>query len=256
MKIIVTSIFGMAAAVVFIGAPSVLADAKADLTAAAKKLAEAKTYSWTSVVDLEGVPFKPGPTTGKVVKDGYLWVSSEMMGNTSEAYLHGTNGIVKVDGEWKTEAELPKPGEDGRPPGGAGPGGGRGRFAGMGARRLLQTKAPHEAALMYIDKIKDLKSTDGTISGQLPDEIVRELASFGRRGRGGDPGAGPSNAKGWIKVKLTDGQITKTILEIESEMRTPDGGTQTVNAITTTEIKDVGTTKLEVPDAVKSKLPL
>ena len=109
---------------------------------------------------------------------------------------------------------------------------------------------------MYIDKIKDLKSTDGTISGQLPDEIVRELASFGRRGRGGDPGAGPSNAKGWIKVKLTDGQITKTILEIESEMRTPDGGTQTVNAITTTEIKDVGTTKLEVPDAVKSKLPL
>lgn len=127
----------------------------------------------------------------------------------------------------------------------------------MGARRLLQTKAPHEAILLYADKIKDLKASDGSISGELPEEVVNELTLFGRRGRGGPGGGGgggPSTAKGWIKVKLANGQITKTILEIESEMRDRDGGTQTVNAITTTEISEVGATKLEVPEAVKSKL--
>ena len=119
---------------------------------------------------------------------------------------------------------------------------------------MLQTKAPHEAVLMYVEKIKELKSADGAISGELPEDVVKEIATFGQRGRGG-PG-GPSNAKGWIKIKLANGLITKAILEIESEMRTPDGGTQTVNAITTTEIKDVGTTSLEVPEAVRTKLPL
>ena len=123
---------------------------------------------------------------------------------------------------------------------------------------MIQTKAPHEAILLYADKIKDLKSSDGSISGELPEAVVNELTQFGRRGRGGPGGGGggggPSNAKGWIKVKLANGQITKTILEIESEMRDRDGGTQTVNAITTTEISDVGATKLEVPEAVKSKL--
>ena len=110
--------------------------------------------------------------------------------------------------------------------------------------------------MMYAEKAKDLKATDGAITGELPEDVVKELAMFGRRGRGGGPGGGggPTNAKGWIKIKLANGQITKAILEIESEMRAPDGGTQTINAITTTEIKDVGTTQLEVPEAVKSKL--
>jgi len=128
----------------------------------------------------------------------------------------------------------------------------------MGARRLLETQSPHEEILALADKAKDLKAVDGAIMGELPEEAAKELASFGRRPRGGPGGGGggfgPANAKGWIKIKLTDGQITKAILEIESEMRAPDGGTQTINAITTTEIKDVGTTQLEIPAAVKAKL--
>ena len=77
-----------------------------ELITAAKKLSEAKNYSWTSTVDLEGMPFRPGPTEGKWIKDGFMWVSAEMMGNKSEAYLLGTNGVTQVEGEWKTEAEL------------------------------------------------------------------------------------------------------------------------------------------------------
>lgn len=126
----------------------------------------------------------------------------------------------------------------------------------MAARRLLQSEAPHEVALKFAAKAKDLKVTDGAITGELPEDVVQELAMFGRRGRGGPggPGGGAGNTKGWVKIKLANGQITKTILEIESEMRAPDGGTQTINAITTTEIKDIGTTQLEVPAAVKAKL--
>lgn len=273
MKNTCSSRLGLAVALALVSSTSALADAKGELLAAAKKLGEAKNYSWTSTIDLEGMPFKPGPTQGKRVKDGYTWVSREMMGNKSEAYLLGQKAVAQVDGEWKTESELPQFGGPGGPGGGrpaggpGGPGGGdrpnaggppggpggRGGFAGMGARQLLQTKAPHEAALMYAEKAKDLKSGDGSITGELPEDIVKELATFGRRGgRGG--GGGPSNAKGWIKIKMNNGQITKAILEIESEMRAPDGGTQTINAITTTEIQDVGVTKLEVPDAVKAKL--
>ena len=101
------------------------ADAKGDLTAAAKKLEEAKNYAWTTTTDIEGMPFKPGPTEGKRVRDGFTWVSSEMMGNKSEAYLMGNKGVVQQDGEWKTESELPQFGGPGGPggPGGRAPGG-------------------------------------------------------------------------------------------------------------------------------------
>lgn len=285
MKSTCCSPFGLAVALALATSPATLADAKSELLAAAKKLGDAKNYSWTSTVDLEGMPFKPGPTQGKRIKDGYTWVSREMFGNKSEAYLFGANAVTQLDGEWKTEAELPqrggpggrpdggpgsppppprpptandggadRPNAGGPPPGQGGPGGGRGGFASMGARQLLQTKAPHEAALMFAEKAKDLKSSDGAITGELPEEIVKDLANFGMRGRRGGGGVGPSNAKGWVKIKLNDGQITKAILEIEQEMRSPDGGTQTINAITTTEIKDVGVTQLDVPAAVKSKL--
>jgi len=281
MNILGTSRLGLALTLALATSAAVLADAKSELIAAAKKLGEAKNYSWTSTVDLEGMPFRPGPTEGKWTKDGFMWVSAEMMGNKSEAYLLGTNGVTQVEGEWKTEAELPQfggPGGPGprpeagggeRPPGGGGgerpnaggPGGGRRGFASMGGRRLLTTKAPHEMAMMFAEKAKDLKAADGSITGELPEELARELASFGRRPRGGGAGGpggpggfGPSNAKGWIKVKLTDGQITKAILEIESEMRAPDGGTQTINSITTTEIKNLGTTQIDVPAGVKAKL--
>ena len=62
-----------------------------------------------------------------------------------------------------------------------------------------------------------------------------------------------SNAKGSVKFWIKDGVLTKYVLKV-SGTRTRNGEDTDVERTTTVEIKDVGTTKITVPDEAKSKL--
>jgi len=80
--------------------------------AAAKKLAEQKNYSWkTTVVVPEGSQFRPGPTEGKTEKEGYTLLSMSLRDNTMEAVLKGEKGAAKVEGEWRSLAEMAEEGQ-------------------------------------------------------------------------------------------------------------------------------------------------
>src|SRR5882724_11044488 len=86
-----------------------------DVKAAAKKLGEQKSYSWkTTVVVPEGSQFRPGPTEGKTEKEGYTWLSMSFGDNSTEAVIKGEKGAAKLEGEWRSLAELA---DDGGQPG-------------------------------------------------------------------------------------------------------------------------------------------
>jgi hypothetical protein len=72
----------------------------------------------------------------------------------------------------------------------------------------------------------------------------------GRRGGQAPP---VSNAKGSVKFWIKDGVLTKYVLKVSGTI-TRNGDDVDVDRTTTVEIKDVGTTKLAVPDEAKSKM--
>jgi hypothetical protein len=221
----------------------VLAAAESDdVKAAAKKLGEQKSYSWkTTVVVPEGSQFRPGPTEGKTEKDGYTSLSMSFGDNTTEAVIKGDKGAAKMEGEWRSLADMAQ--DSGQP-------------AGFLARRLQNYRTPAMEAEEIAGKTKDLKKDGDAYSADLTDEGAKDLLRFrgGRRGGGGGGGgADPKNAKGSAKFWVKDGQLAKYEYKVSGTVNF-GGEDRDVERTTTVEIKDVGTTKIEVPEDAKKKM--
>jgi len=216
---------------------------KEDVTAAAKKLSDKGNYSWKSTTDLgPNAQFTPGPTEGKADKDGTLWLSSTFQDNTSEGVAKGGKVVVKTDEGWKSADELT----------GGGGGGGFNPGAFM-ARRMQNLKAPAAEVEDLVSKVKELKKEGDVYTGELTEEGAKSLltAGFGRRGGGQ---ANVSNAKGSVKIWAKDGVLSKYESKVSGKRTNQNGDEMDVDRTTTVEIKDVGTTKLDVPEDAKKKL--
>lgn len=217
----------------------IAADSPKDhVTAAAKKLADT-SYGWKQTMDLgPNAQFTPGPTEGKTDKDGYIWLSSSFRDNTIEAVKKGEKIVVKTDDGWQSADEA----------------GGDGGFspARFMSRRMQNLKTPAAEVEDLVAKTKDLKKDDGVYSGDLTDEGAKEQLSqgFGRRGGQASP---PAEAKGSVKFWVNDGALTKYELKVSGK-REFNGETRDIDRTTTVEIKDVGKTKVELPDEAKKKL--
>ena len=233
------------------------ADAKGDVQNAAKKLGEAASYSWTSTPSMGGggggARFQPGPTNGKTEKDGYTLLTMTMGENSTEAALKGGKIAVKMQDGWKSSEELAAAGggAGGGQPGGQ-QGGRRGRDP---SRRLRNFKAPAAEAADLVEKVKDLKEEGGACSGEMTEEGAKSLLSFGRGGGGAGGGQGPeiSGAKGTVKFWLKDGVLAKYEYNVQGKVKFGDREVD-MNRTTVVEIKDVGSTKVEVPEDAKKKL--
>jgi len=216
-----------------------------DVKAAAKKLGEQKSYSWkTTVVVPEGSQFRPGPTEGKTEKDGYTSLSMSFGDNTTEAVIKGDKGAAKMEGEWRSLADMAQ--DSGQP----------GAFM---ARRLQNYRTPAVEAEEISGKTKDLKKDGDAYSADLTEEGAKDLLRFrgGRRGGGGGGGGGggaePKNAKGSAKFWVKDGRLAKHEYKVSGTINF-GGEDRDVERTTTVEIKDVGTTKIEVPEDAKKKM--
>ena len=229
-------------------------DAKSDVIAAAKKLAEQANYSWTSTPKSEGAAgggqgqrAQPGPTEGKTEKDGCTLISSKQGETTTEAALKGEKVAVKTADGWKAGSEL-------QPAAGGGQQGRRDPAVGM-ASRLKTFKAPAADAQALVELVAELKEEDGALAGALSEQGAKDRMSFG--GRGGNAQRAPQIAdpKGSAKFWIKDGVLVKYEYKLSGKMTVGQNNQEIqINRTTTVEIKDVGTTKVEVPEDAKKKL--
>lgn len=217
------------------------ADAKEDVVKAAKALAEKGNYSWKVTVALPAnSQFTPGPTEGKADKD-VLYITSTFRDNKSEAYVQGSKVVfTNQDGEWQTLAEA----ENSE---------GGGRFM---AARYRNVKAPAAEAEELAGQVKELKKDGDAYTGELTEAAAKQYMSPpGRRGGGGG-GDGPqiNSAKGNAKFWVKDGVLSKFEFHVKGSMKNRNGEDREVDRTTTFEIKEVGATKVTVPESVKKKL--
>ena len=226
----------MIAGVTFLAGSLVIAAAapKDDVVAAAKALGDKPNYSWKTTVTVpEGSRFRPGPTEGKAEKNGLTYVTMSFGENKTEAVLKGEKAAVtNREGEWQSVSEL----------GDEGPG----RFLGAMLRNF---KAPAAQAAEVVPQTKEITKEGDAYSGDLTEEGAKSLLRFGR----GGGGATASNAKGSAKFWVKDGVLSKFELKVKGTVSF-DGNDREVDRTTTVEIKDVGTTKVDVPDAAKKKV--
>ncbi|HWC61503.1 MAG TPA: hypothetical protein VHC44_17555 [Verrucomicrobiae bacterium] len=212
---------------------------KDDVTAAAKKLADT-SYSWKQTLDLgPNSQFTPGPTEGKTEKDGYIWLSSSFQDNTSIGLSKGKKVAVKTDEGWKTAEEL-------------GDGGGGFDPNTFMARRMQNLKTPADEIQDIVSKTGELKKDGDVISGDLTKEGAESMLTFGFGRRGGNRPP-PKDAKGSVKIWLKDGAISKYETKVSGKVDR-QGEEMDIERTTTIDIKDVGNTKIEVPDDAKKKL--
>jgi len=64
-------------AALLLGSASALADVAEDVKSAARKLADAASYSWTATTEIEGGQWTPAPVKGKAIKGGAAVITSE-----------------------------------------------------------------------------------------------------------------------------------------------------------------------------------
>src|ERR1051325_685979 len=196
---------------------------KDDIVAAAKKLGDQTNYTWhTSTVVPEDAQFKPGPTDGKTEKGGFTHVKMNFFGNDMQIVLKGKKGaFTDQDGAWQVPDE-----------GAEGPG----RFMGM---MIQNFQTPADEAKELAGFAKELKKEGDVYSSVLTENGAKAKLTF----RGG--GATVTNPKPSVKFWVKDGVLTKYEFKVAAT-RDWNGNAFETDRTTTVEIKDVGTTKVQV----------
>lgn len=205
-----------------------------DVKAAAKKLGDATNYSWSAKMEnANGGGFGAGTATGVTEKGGCTVFTREFNGTTMQSVRKGDAVVLQnMEGAWVTREEMMQQfGGGGRPA--------RGGF--------FDVQTPAESLVSLAEgAAADLTATDGVYSGSLSTEEAAKLMTFGLMT--------PKNPSAAVKIWLKDGTVTKYQLHLKGAFVGPDGQERPVDRINTTEITNVGSTKVTVPEGAKAKL--
>ena len=215
---------------------------KDGVTAAAKKLAGKDNYAWKRTTEDAGGG-RPGgrPSEGKVEKDGYLWLSMTIMrNNTLEGIKKDEKVAIKTADGWQSFSEATSSGP-------LGP-------ASIGARLVQIFKAPAAEAQDLADKVKEFKKDGDVYSGELTEEVAKsQIITGSGRMRPGPNAPVVSGAKGSVKLWVKDGVLAKYEIKVQAKMSIM-GNERDIDRTITVEIKDIGSTKVQVPDDAMKKL--
>lgn len=211
---------------------------QAKVNSATKQLADQPNYSWTATTkEGDGSPGRVGPIAGKAEKGGLTYLSFEIGGVPVEVYMNGQKGAAKALEGWQTFDEIAQS---------------SGTAAAV-VRYLRVYKAPGSESAALSGKVKDVKEAEGVYSGDLKEEAVKELLERGARRREGQDPPKIDNPKGSVKFWIQNGALAKYEFNVQGKVTAGDREFD-VNRTTTVEIKDAGTTKLEVPAEAKQKM--
>jgi len=240
-------LLALGAALVLAGSPD------EDLDKATAKAAEMVNYSCTITTKMEGGGGGGGGGGGRGMPAVELQIKADapwhVKAGELEVYKKGEALAVKDGETWKKLGRPERPAEGERPD----------RRA-MAAQMLRGVRGPHETLKeIKSSSFKEVKREDSEggrcYSGELTEEALKGFAQR-RRGGGGDGGDRPApkstgNAKIWVNG---DGAVTKYEVYIESTFMGRNDEEVTTKRTTTIEIRDIGSTKYEVPEAAAKAL--
>jgi hypothetical protein len=230
--------------VILLSASSARADAKDDAVAAAKKLLDSESYSWTTTSE-GGAGGQAGSTgaDGKAQRDGLIMLNLKLRDISAQVFLQGDKGAFKTDDDgWKSLSEA----SDERGP--------ERRIANL----AKNYRPPAAQAGRLAERAPDLKKTDdGALTGTLPADVAKTLVER-RVARAGGAGAGAGvmeikDANATVKFWTDNGMLSKFQFHVTGVMSVA-GQEREFDRTTTVEFKDVGTTKIEVPEEAKAKM--
>ncbi len=211
---------------------------KEQITNASKRLGDQNNYSWTtSTKEADGSAGRLGAIQGKAEKDGVTFLGFSVGELPVEVYMKGDKGTAKALEGWQTFDEIAQ----------------TGGTAAAVVRFLRSYQTPVTESATLAGKANDLKEADGAIAGELKEDAVKEMLLFGTRRREGQEPPKTMDAKGSVKFWIKDGALTKCEIRVQGKVTAGERESE-INRTTTVEIKDVGTTKLEVPDEAKQKM--
>ena len=214
------------------------ADGLQKVTDAAKQVGSKPNYSWATMTrEGDGSPGTLGPIQGKAEKNGVTFLEFVVGGVPVEVCMKDKKGAAKALEGWQTFDEIA-------------------RTSGTAAavvRYLRVYKAPVAESAELASNTKDLKEAEGVFSGELKEDVVKELLLFGVRRREGEEPPKTSDAKGAIKFWVKDGALTKYEINVQGKVSNGDRENE-IHRTTTVQIKDAGTTKIDVPPEALEKM--
>jgi len=213
-------------------------DSKSKVANANKKLSEKSNYSWTSTAkEADGSTGRLGPMEGKTEKSGLTFLSFTVSEIPIEVYIKGEKGTAKALEGWQSFDDIAQTSAT---------------AAGI-VKFLRAHKAPVAESAALAEKVKELKETEGVLSGDLSEEAAKELLTRGARRREGQDPPKIADAKGSVKFWIKDGSLAKYEFNVQGKVTAGDRETD-VNRTTTVEIKDADATKIELPAEAKEKM--
>ena len=227
----------LSGALALLAGPLFAADSspKDDVVAAAQKLAATAGYSWKqTVVVPENAVFKPGPTEGKIEKGAATYVKMSFGGITTEIIMQGgKTAVTDPDGDWQSLTNMENDAS------GIGTEGPIRFIVGM----VHNFKDPTGQATNLAASVKELKKDGDVYSGDLTEAGAKAQFRFGS----------VTNPKGSVKFWLKDGLLSKFEYKVQGKVDFNSNEVD-LDRDTTVEIHDVGTTKVNVPDAARKFL--
>ena len=221
-------------------ATTVCAADKATLAKAVKELGAKPNYSWTTTTkEADGSPGRLGPIDGKAEKEGVTFLSFAVGGVPVEVYLNKDKekGAARALEGWMTLEEVAQT---------------SGTAAAV-VKFLKSYKAPAAQSTELAGNLKDLKETEGVLSGELKEDTVKEFLLYATRRRDGQEPPKIEDAKGAAKFWMKEGVLTKYEINVQGKLSSADR-TNDINRTMTIELKDIGASKIEVPEEARQKM--
>lgn len=211
---------------------------KDKVTSAAKQLGDKANYSWTTVnKEADGSPGRLPTIEGKTEKNGLVYLGFTVSDVPVQVFMNGQKGAALAQEGWQTFDDIAQ----------------TSGTADAIVRFLRAYKTPAAQCADLTGKVKELKEAEGTLAGDLKEEAVQEMLLMGRRPREGQEPPKIADAKGSVKFWIKDGVMAKYEINVQGKVTAGDREMD-INRTMTTEIKDVGSTKMEVPAEAKAKM--
>jgi hypothetical protein len=208
---------------------------------AAAKLKATPNYSWTvTTVAGPDAPFTPPPVKGQT-DSGFARFTTQFGDNITEAVLKGEKVAFKGEDGWELAV------------------GGGGFGPEMFALNLSRNGTPGDEAAIILKGVKELKALDGgALGGDLNTDAATDLMTFGPRHKAKSSDDAPTfpapkGVKGSAKFWVKDGALVKYQTHLTGTVSF-NGDDTALDFTKTTEIQDIGTTKMDVSDEAKKKL--